>query len=316
MKVFLVLAPVLVLAGGALTVAHAGTDAKRTVCHRTSSAKNPYVRLAVSPKQLRAHLKHAADIVPAPGGGCPRSVLTASAGGTVFKITLTGEAETPAGDPVATGAATVRMRAGQGQVCYRLSVSNLPPAIAAHIHVGAAGTSGNVVVPLKTPSGGQSSGCTAAARGLVAAMLAKPAGFYVNVHTNEFPGGAVRGQLVGSSASSVGKSFALTLKGTTEPNASGSAVIRIRRDDGLVCYRLHVENVTLPTVGAHIHKGGAGVSGPVVVPFTPPGPEGNSSGCTQSQTSLIDDIVANPAGYYVNVHTKEHPGGAIRSQLG
>src|SRR5262249_57148582 len=139
------------------------------------------------------------------------------------------------------------------------------PAIAAHIHIGAAGTSGNVVVPLKTPSGGQSNGCTAATRSLVAAMLAKPAAFYVNVHTKEFPGGAVRGQLVGSSASSIGKSFALTLKGTTEPNASGSAVIRIRRDDGLVCYRLHVENVTLPTVGAHIHKGGAGVCGPLVV---------------------------------------------------
>jgi CHRD domain len=68
--------------------------------------------------------------------------------------------------------------------------------------------------------------------------------------------------------------------------------------------------------GRHIHKGAASVSGPVVVPFTPPGADGNSSGCTQSPTSLIDDIVANPAGYYVNVHTKEHPGGAIRSQLG
>jgi CHRD domain-containing protein len=316
MKVFLVLVPVTILAGAALTVANAGTEAKRTICHRTSSTKNPYVKLAVSSRQLRAHLKHAADIVPAPRAGCPRSVLTASVGGQAFKITLTGEAETPAGDPVATGTATVRMRAGQGQVCYRLSVTNLTPAIAAHIHVGAAGTPGNVVVPLKTPIGGQSSGCTAAARGLVAAMLAKPANYYVNVHTKEFPAGAVRGQLVGSSASSLGKSFALTLKGTTEPNASGTAVIRIRGDDGLVCYRLHVENVTLPTVGAHIHKGAAGVSGPVVVPFVPPGADGNSSGCTQSQTALIDDIVANPAGYYVNVHTREHPGGAIRSQLG
>jgi hypothetical protein len=147
-------------------------------------------------------------------------------------------------------------------------------------------------------------------------MLAEPASFYVNVHTKEFPGGAVRGQLVGTSAASIGRSFVITLKGTTEPNASGTAVLRIRRDDGLVCYRLHVENVTLPTVGAHIHKGAAGVSGPVVVPFTPPGADGSSSGCTQAQTSLIDDIVANPSGYYVNVHTKEHPGGAIRSQLG
>jgi hypothetical protein len=316
MKFLLVLVPVAILAASALAVADAGTEAKRAICHRTS-AKTPYVRLTVSAAALRKHAKHAGDIIPAPRGGCPRSVLSPIAGGQVFRITLTGEAETPAGDPVATGVAILRMRAGQGQVCYRLSVTNLTPAIAAHIHRAPAGASGNVVVPLQTPNAaGQARGCSAATRSLVATMLAKPANFYVNVHTKEFPGGAVRGQLVGSSASSLGRSFALTLKGTTEPNASGTAVIRIRRDDGLVCYRLHVENVTLPTVGAHIHKGAAGVSGPVVVPFTPPGADGNSSGCTQSQTALIDDIIANPDGYYVNVHTKEHPGGAIRSQLG
>ena len=54
----------------------------------------------------------------------------------------------------------------------------------------------------------------------------------------------------------------------------------------------------------------------MVVPLTAPGADGNSDGCTAAQTSLIDEIIANPAGFYVNVHTKEHPGGAIRAQLG
>jgi CHRD domain len=104
----------------------------------------------------------------------------------------------------------------------------------------------------------------------------------VIVHTAEFSAGAIRAQLAGNRT----------------------------------VYRLRVANVTLPTVGARIHKGATGVSGPVVVPFTPPGANGASSGCTTAATSLIDDILANPAGYYVNVHTKEHPDGAIRSQLG
>ena len=111
-------------------------------------------------------------------------------------------------------------------------------------------------------------------------------------------------------------SVAVELKGTTEPNATGTAVVRIRQDDGILCYRLHVANVTLPTVAAHIHRGGPSVNGPVVVPFTAPGANGDSSGCADVQAALINEIVGNPAGFYVNVHTREHPGGAIRAQLG
>jgi hypothetical protein len=85
------------LVGGALTTANAATT--RTLCHRTSSVKNPYVKLRVSAKQLRAHLQHAADIIPTSGGACPRSLLTATAGGRAFPISLTGEAESRASTP-------------------------------------------------------------------------------------------------------------------------------------------------------------------------------------------------------------------------
>ena len=299
-----------------LTTATAATDAKRTICHRTASAKTPYVKVSVSAKQLTAHLKHAPDLYPVPAGGCPKSLL-ATTGGTAFTVALTGETETPTGDPVATGEAKIRLRAGQGQLCYRISATNLPAAAAAHIHAGAAGTAGNVVVPLKTPNAaGNSSGCAAASRSLVQAILADPASHYVNVHTSEFPAGAIRGQLTGTSTSSFGTVFTPTLKGTSEPNASGTAIVRIRKDAGLVCYRLRVANVTLPTTGAHIHRGATGVNGPVVVAFAAPGSTGTSSGCVASTAALIDEILASPAGFYVNVHTTEHAAGAIRAQLG
>ena len=307
------------LAGGALATANAGTNATpRVICHKTSSAKKPYVKLAVSARQLRAHLKHAADIVRTPLGACPKAVMTATAGGRPFTVALTGESETPAGDPVGTGTSTIRLRAGQGQVCYQLAVENLPPAAAAHIHRGASGVAGPVVVPLTTPGAdGKSSGCAPAARTLVSAILAQPASYYVNVHTEEFQAGAVRGQLTGTSTASFGWVVAVDLKGTSEPNATGTAVVRIRQDAGMVCYRLHAANVTLPTVAAHIHRGAAAVNGPVVVPFTAPGADGNSSGCVANvDAALIGEIVGNPAGFYVNVHTKEHPAGAIRAQLG
>ena len=318
MKRFVLLLTVLGVAGVALTTADARTDAaKTTICHRTASKTNPYVKQSVSGKALRDALKRPADIVPAPAGSCPKTVLSPTSGGRAFAVAMTGTAETPAGDPVATGAAIFRLRAGQGQVCYQVAVKNLPPAVAAHIHRGGSGTAGPVVIPLNTPNAaGASSGCAPAARPLVRAILAAPASFYANVHTAEFPGGAVRGQLAGTSTASFGTVFSLDLKGTSEPNATGTGVLRILKDTSTVCYRLHAANVTLPTVAAHIHRGGATVNGPVVVPFTAPGADGNSSGCTNADAALIGEIIGNPAGFYVNVHTKEHPAGAIRAQLG
>jgi hypothetical protein len=308
---FLVLAAVTAaIVGG---VAAAQRDATATICKRTASKTRPYVKARANTAKLKA-----ADIFPVPAGGCPKSVMTSTTGGQVFQVTLTGEAESPAGDPVATGTSTVRMRAGQGQVCFQLAASNLPSAaIAAHIHAGAAGVAGPVVIPLATPgSDGKSSGCSPAARPLVGKILKSPAAYYVNIHTNEFQGGAIRGQLTGTSPDSVGWVASIALKGSTEPNANGTAVVRIRKDAATVCYRLHAANITLPATAAHIHRGGPTVNGPVVVGFTAPGASGDSSGCTPATAAIIDEIMGNPANFYVNVHTTEHPAGAMRAQLG
>jgi hypothetical protein len=305
------------VAGLTMATAVARTNATATtICHRTASKTNPYVKQRVSGKALSAALKHPADIIPAPRAGCPKTILTPSSGGRAFTVALTGNAESPAGDPVGTGTGEFHLRAGQGQVCYQLAARNLPQAVAAHIHRGGASVSGPVVVPLATPNAnGNSRGCAAASRSIVNAILAAPASYYANIHTAEFPGGAIRGQLAGTSAADLGTVFAFDLKGSSEPNATGTAVLRILKDTATVCYRLHAANVTLPTVAAHIHKGGATDNGPVVVPFTAPGADGNSSGCATSTATVVDDILANPPGFYVNVHTMEHPAGAIRAQL-
>jgi hypothetical protein len=326
MRRLLMLLAVVALGGAAFGTASARTNKKagRFVCHRTASSKNPYVKVRVSAAQLRAHLKHAADIFPVPATGCPRSLLTPTSGGRAFAIAMTGDTESPAGDPVGTGTATVRLRSGQGQVCFTFDVQNITlPSVGAHIHKGAAGTSGPIVVGLVAPgAAGSSRGCVAAARATVAAILAGPAGYYANVHTTDFQAGAIRGQLTGTSTDSFGKVFTVRLAGTNEPNntgdadGTGSAVIRILRSDGKVCFRLTAQNIILPSVGAHIHRAAAGSNGPIVVQFVAPGGGGTSVGCTAGvATTLIDEILANPANFYVNVHTTDHPGGAIRAQL-
>jgi hypothetical protein len=328
MKRLLVIVGVGVLVSVAIGSASARSDraaATRALCHRTASKAKPYALLRVTAAKLRAHLRHTADIYPVPRGGCPRTLLSATAGGTAFSVTLTGEVEAPAGDPVGTGAATIRARRGQGQVCFTLAVNDITlPAAGAHVHRAAAGSSGPIVVQLVAPgASGASRACVAASRAVVAAMLANPSGYYVNVHTTDYPAGAIRGQLVGTTADAIGWVHDVQMSGRAEPNntgdadGTGTATIRILRAAGTVCYRLRVQNIVLPAAGAHIHRGAAGSNGGIVVQFVAPGASGVSVGCTTGvSTTLIDEILANPAGFYVNVHTTTNPGGAIRAQLG
>jgi hypothetical protein len=84
---------------------------------------------------------------------------------------------------------------GQGQVCYELSVKDIATPTAAHIHTGAVGASGPVLVPLAAPANGASKDCATLDKEKIADILKNPANYYVNVHNAEFPDGAVRGQL-------------------------------------------------------------------------------------------------------------------------
>jgi hypothetical protein len=119
-------------------------------------------------------------------------------GGQTFVLTLSGAAERPGpGDPDGTGTAVLTFNRGLGQVCWDLSVSGIAlPATGAHIHVGGVDSPGPVVVPLTAPdASGVSSGCRAVDRELVKTIAKNPELYYVNVHSTEYPAGAVRAQL-------------------------------------------------------------------------------------------------------------------------
>ena len=124
------------------------------------------------------------------------SSQTAANGGRKLQTSLTGAAEAPnAGDPNGSGTASVIVIPGQGRICYELTVSNIAPATAAHIHEAPVGVAGSIVVALAAPSDGDSSGCVSVTRKLALEILKDPADYYVNVHNPAFPTGAVRGQL-------------------------------------------------------------------------------------------------------------------------
>ena len=121
----------------------------------------------------------------------------AADGGRNFTTTLTGAAEVPGPvDPDGSGAVTITLNHGQGEVCFDLTVSGIAPATAAHIHVGPVGVAGPVVVGLTAPTGGSSSGCISGVnQDLIKAIIQHPEEYYVNVHNADYPSGALRGQL-------------------------------------------------------------------------------------------------------------------------
>ena len=107
---------------------------------------------------------------------------------------LTGEKEVPGpGDPDGTGHAVVEVF--RTEVCYTLEVRRIAPATAAHIHLGFRDEAGPVVVTLNPPTDGSSSGCTLIPRALSLGLREHPGRYYVNVHNERFPNGAIRGQL-------------------------------------------------------------------------------------------------------------------------
>jgi hypothetical protein len=105
-----------------------------------------------------------------------------------------------------------------------------------------------------------------------------------------------------------------------ESGASGVAIIQIDEATGVITYRVVATNLPGTIAGgpgAHIHVGAAGAAGPVVLPLELTGLEtGLVAAGTATDPALAAAILANPANYYVNVHTTECPGGAIRGQLG
>ena len=151
-------------------------------------------------------------VVPgvATGQGGAKSQLspTELGSGKQLIARLSGASEVPPTTSTASGVANISVDTVTNQICWSINVGGMSTTATdiptmAHIHQGAVGANGPVVVPLFPPLPlPNSSGCTTDAT-YAPMIAANPAGFYVNVHNADFPAGAIRGQLGNAQQSTV-----------------------------------------------------------------------------------------------------------------
>jgi hypothetical protein len=112
-----------------------------------------------------------------------------------------------------------------------------------------------------------------------------------------------------------------------DPDGFGTSKVVVKQSTLQACVTTKkVGNIPLPSVGHHIHSGGSNTNGPIVVPLAvvtakpskpgkPPKLGKSAKLCGTTSEANILSMINNPELWYVNVHSTEFPGGAIRSQL-
>lgn len=200
---------------------------------------------------------------------------------------------------------------------YKIVVSNLTAGdalSASHIHLGNAGQSGKVFVPLEgTITGSTISGTVQLTAGQI--DIIKNQETYVNVHTTQVGSGLVRGQIDNNVvfAADIVMSGANEVPAVTT-TATGIAIIRMTENKKLFV-KVTVNNLEVgdALTFAHIHSGGSTVSGPAALGFYSAAADFGTLKAISVDNTFYASLLADPL--YINAHSVAHGSGVIRGQI-
>ena len=214
-----------------------------------------------------------------------------------------------------------------------------------HIHSGAFDANGPVVINSGLSGTPDTDGTgslsfttptltTAAQLAALTGLVATPHLYYINLHTSDFPGGAIRGQCTSETFFYKATMLPSNEVPAVTLNASASVLVTldVTRDSsgsitsGAIMFDVNYQFPGAVTFsGFHIHTGVAGVNGPVVLDTRTTGiVDATGTGrltriisldTTQPRLDALKAVIANPSGHYINLHTTANPGGAVRAQL-
>ena len=232
----------------------------------------------------------------------------------VVTFSLSGSQSVPAVDTMAMGSGYALFDTTNNSVSL-VAVTTLENATMAHIHSGFAGENGDVVVTLvesETTAGvWMTDGSVALDEATAAQLLA--GGHYVNIHSEAFASGEIRGQITPDNI----EVYGIIASGLQEvpavtTTASGAGAFTLNTSTGALSGSVTVTGMTATM--AHIHEGEAGVNGGVLLGLTA-GADGMWSVPANTMLTAEQMGVMADGGLYTNFHSDAFPSGEIRGQI-
>jgi Cu/Zn superoxide dismutase len=234
----------------------------------------------------------------------------------LFTARLNGAQEVPEVTTDAQGVAMFSLDQRHNTIFINAQFSNLSgPITGAHIHEGAPGENGGVVIDLSSFLIGNR--LKGAVRDIDADAVAKMLNgdYYINVHTAANPGGEIRGQI----SLETDTRYSAIINGNNEvpattSNGAGVAVFHLSHDRSAgINFKILFQGLSSDVTGAHIHQAAAGMNGGVVLDLQPYMQGNRIEGTWEPAPALLDALLAGEL--YINIHTVNNPGGEIRGQL-
>jgi hypothetical protein len=239
-----------------------------------------------------------------------------------FYFIMSGAEETPPNAAPGMAIGNVWISPAMDSLFYYIAADTLTsPITGAHLHLGAPGTAGPILVPLMG-SGNTLMGFvtdTSITLNLIRQMLEGMV--YANVHTTNFPSGELRGQLHRIAR----EGFSYEINGNNEvppvpTNATGFGVASLDDEGESLYYSLVVSGLSSALVSGHFHNGPDGQNGPIL--FTLNTLTNNFNGAQAmgfwtSEDSLtpftqVEAALLFADSVYVNLHTATWPSGEAR----